>query len=281
MAAPASRLLSTGALLANSMLDENTSIAPSKFSTTATTIYAAEFDEVTINGGSVARREIDTGVMQVSNEFDEVTLASGSMAFDGTNQFVSVPSSTAVAFDTADFTIECWWYATTTTGINVFDSRTSSTGNGININCTGVTLAPQYRPAGVTQITGSALSLNTWYHLAVVRSSAETRIYVNGVQSGPTYADTINFTSNPARTGANFNSGGLSTGYITNLRVTKAAVYTSTFTPPQQILPALSSTTWLLNVLNSDNLITDNSTNKFTATNNGTVAWSATGPFNA
>jgi len=44
-----------------------------KFKTTSTTVYATEFDEVTINGGSVAKREINTGVLQVKNIFDEFT----------------------------------------------------------------------------------------------------------------------------------------------------------------------------------------------------------------
>jgi hypothetical protein len=69
----ASRLLSTGTLLVNGSFDENTSVSPANFRTTSTTVYAAELDEVTINGGGVAKREINTGVLQVSNMFDEFT----------------------------------------------------------------------------------------------------------------------------------------------------------------------------------------------------------------
>jgi hypothetical protein len=69
----ATRLTNTGTLLVNGSFDENTSIAPAKFRTTSTTVYAAELDEVTINGGAVAKREINTGVLQVKNIFDEFT----------------------------------------------------------------------------------------------------------------------------------------------------------------------------------------------------------------
>ena len=69
----ASRLTNTGTLLVNGSFDENTSIAPSKFRTTSTTVYAGELDEVTISGGAVAKREINTGVLQVKNIFDEFT----------------------------------------------------------------------------------------------------------------------------------------------------------------------------------------------------------------
>jgi hypothetical protein len=70
-------------------------------------------------------------------------------------------------------------------------------------------------------------------------------------------------------------------GYISNLRVVNGtAVYTAAFTPPQSILPAISGTSFLLNVVNSANFIQDNSPNAYTVTNNGTATWTATGPFN-
>jgi hypothetical protein len=66
-------LTSTGNLLVNGSFDENTSIAPAKFRTTIDTVYATEFDEVTIAGGSVARRQLSDGTLQISGTFDEVT----------------------------------------------------------------------------------------------------------------------------------------------------------------------------------------------------------------
>jgi hypothetical protein len=69
----ATRLTNTGTLLVNGSFDENTSISPAKFRTTSTVVYAGELDEYTINGGAVAKREINTGVLQVKNIFDEFT----------------------------------------------------------------------------------------------------------------------------------------------------------------------------------------------------------------
>ena len=69
----ATRLTNTGALLVNGSFDENTSISPAKFRITSNTVYATEFDEYTINGGNVAKRELSTGVLQVANYFDEFT----------------------------------------------------------------------------------------------------------------------------------------------------------------------------------------------------------------
>jgi hypothetical protein len=69
----ATRLTNTGNLFVNGSFDENTSIAPAKFRTTANTVYAASFDEVTIAGGTVARRQLSDGTLPIKGTFDEVT----------------------------------------------------------------------------------------------------------------------------------------------------------------------------------------------------------------
>jgi hypothetical protein len=69
MATIASRLTKTGILYANGQFDE---VTQTTISTTPTTIYSAQFDEVTLNGQpSPQRRELSTGVVQVNGYFDE------------------------------------------------------------------------------------------------------------------------------------------------------------------------------------------------------------------
>ena len=70
MATVASRLTSTGTLFINGQLDEVTGTA---IKLTTATYFAAEFDEVSINGGAVAKRETSTGTLLVSGGFDEFT----------------------------------------------------------------------------------------------------------------------------------------------------------------------------------------------------------------
>jgi hypothetical protein len=65
----ASRLTSTGTLFISGEFDE---VTTSTIRLTTITYYAAQFDEVSINGGAVAKRETNTGTLLVSNGFNEV-----------------------------------------------------------------------------------------------------------------------------------------------------------------------------------------------------------------
>ena len=65
-----SRLTSTGTLFIGGIFDEITTSTIRI--TSSSTQFAAEFDEVSIFGGAVAKRETSTGILLVSNGFDEV-----------------------------------------------------------------------------------------------------------------------------------------------------------------------------------------------------------------
>lgn len=65
----ARRITSTGTMFISGEFDE---ITTSTIRLTTATYFAVEFDEFTINGGSVQLRETNTGVVLVSREFNEV-----------------------------------------------------------------------------------------------------------------------------------------------------------------------------------------------------------------
>ena len=74
-----------------------------------------------------------------------------------------------------------------------------------------------------TTTTGS------WFHIALTRASGSTRLFVNGVQSGSTYADTNNYIVAASRP----RIGQSVVGNMDEVRVIKGyAVWTSDFTPP-------------------------------------------------
>jgi hypothetical protein len=171
---------------------------------------------------------------------------SSSMAFDGSGDYAVQGGGTAstYAFGTGDFTIEAWIYATNFTGGRIiFDCRPAST-NGIypTLFC-AATGSLQFITDGVVKITGSVLSTSTWYHVAVCRMGTDTKLFIDGTQTGSTYSDTNSYlntvTNRPVIGASGFNLSLGWNGYIDDLRVTKgAARYTNTFTAPTVAHPA-------------------------------------------
>jgi uncharacterized repeat protein (TIGR02059 family) len=102
--------------------------------------------------------------------------------------------------------------------------------DSIILDSTGVM---QFTDGGTIRITGSTtLSANTWYHVAVCRSGSDIKLFLNGTQEGSTYSsassiggDWVYMANN------NVASGGL-VGRMAGVRLTQAARYTGSFTPP-------------------------------------------------
>jgi hypothetical protein len=161
----------------------------------------------------------------------------GSIAFAGTNQYISTTVSSAPGTDSA--TYEMWFYQTnnspTTQGL--LQTRTSTSGgDGIDASISFGQI--QISTSGAFLLTAGSVSVNTWYHLAVVRNGTTAwTVYLNGTSIG-----TFNFANT---TGTELSLGRKSAtgvdeffkGYITNFRYVKGvAVYTANFTPPTNSL---------------------------------------------
>jgi len=162
---------------------------------------------------------------------------SGSMIFDGTGDYLTIPSSPLFAFGTGNFTVEMWVYFNSISGgCALYDARDSGNSLGILIGIDGANNGPYFHVSGGTRIAGTALSNSTWYHIAVVRSSGSTKLFVNGIQAGSTYTDANSYIAGIPTIGNNSSGGGGTNylnGYIDEFRITKGyARYTTTFTPP-------------------------------------------------
>ncbi len=166
--------------------------------------------------------------------------------FDGSGDYLSLPASAAFGLGTGDFTMEAWIFISTAPG-TVFDNRTGTTSMHpvFYVQNTGQLT---YYVAGTGRIVSTALLTNIWYHVALCRSSESTRMFVNGVQVGSTYADSNNFsTSGTVLIGGGFNSSNMLTGYLSNVRIIKGtAVYTSNFSVPSTRLENVANTQLLL-----------------------------------
>lgn len=211
--------------------------------------------------------------------------ANHSVYFDGSGDYLSVPSDTAFVFDTGDFTTEAWIYPTTVSGSELVVLKMYGSVNAIvEMRQVNNTMQMWFRStSGATStLTSSAGSIVTdqWQHIAFVRQSGTLRAYINGVQyTTATNANTQTDTSLTNRIGANQNGTGNFNGYISNIRILKGVcAYPdgTTFDPPTEPLTAVSGTSLL--TCNTYNF-TDSSTNNFTITRNGDAKISSRGPF--
>jgi hypothetical protein len=182
------------------------------------------------------------------------------------------------------------WFYLVASGTNALVTKNrSGTGadGGLTIDVSTTTIRVYIDGnAGTTLVSNvsTTISLNTWYHLAVVRSvsgGTNNYVFLNGVAVGTSTTSTA-FADNsqPLKIGTDNLSGSnynQFTGYISNLRIVKGtAVYTSAFTPPTAPLTAISGTSLLTC---QSNRFVDNSTNAFAITVNGNTSVEAFVPF--
>jgi len=201
----------------------------------------------------------NTGVQDATGKNDWITYGNatiqssvvkyGSNALSFTNptngSYVYPASNILFSFGTGDFTIEVWLYPTsfsTTNGPSIIDFRPNAT-NASNYFAIGIStsgIIVYVVPNNASYITaGTALSLNTWTHFALCRSSGVTKMFLNGTQTGSSYTDTNNYGvgANRPIIGANgfeAPASGVDSfiGYMDDFRITKVARYTANFTPP-------------------------------------------------
>ena len=228
------------------------------------------------------------------------TTGSGSISFNGSSLFLNYNAQTPFSMGTGNFTVEFWAYATG--GLANYPSYIDFRGSNLLsttffiYNDNGI-LAFATRIGGVNtnSISYSLSTLNTWFHIAAVRISGSTKLYVNGTQVGSTYTDTNNYTvgTGAPYIGTNGNDGGFFTGYMSNIRVVKGVgVYTGTFTPSTIPLQATqpsgtniaaitgTSTSLLLNTV-SGGYTADSSTNSYSPTTAiaSATPWNQSSPF--
>jgi hypothetical protein len=169
-----------------------------------------------------------------------------SMYFDGTGDYVTSYNANALFRIGNIYTIELWFYTTTiaagSAGL-ICLAIGASTNSGINIYRSGSEIICNDGATGGTGPSSgsSAITTNTWTHLAVVSDGTTTKMYIDGVLKG-TYSGTT--ASSAALTyvtvGANGDKSAVLNGYIQDVRITKGiARYTANFTPPTAAFPTL------------------------------------------
>ena len=159
----------------------------------------------------------------------------GSIVFDGSGDYLTIPSNIDFAYGTGAFTIEMWVYRTAGGANQVLtDQRTAAPTNYAPVVFINASNALQYNDGNSSVITGATtVPLNAWSHVVLSRSGTSTRLFLNGVQQGSTYSDSRNYIQTPVTIGSRFNNTQNFNGFIDDLRISKGvARYTANFTAP-------------------------------------------------
>ena len=153
----------------------------------------------------------------------------GSIVFDGTNDYIDLPSS--FAFGTSTFSIECWVKADTLSGIDaIYYSQSSNSsgfyGVGHNSNDNGFFLADYNGSTRVSTVFGSNAVVDTWYHLVFLKNASNQYVvYRNTVASTTNNISTLSLTSADPRIGYNPASAAeIWDGNISNFKIYNRAL---------------------------------------------------------
>lgn len=205
----------------------------------------------------------------------------GSIQFAAADS-LNVASMTAIG--TGAYTAEMWIKMTSSpTGDALLLSGSSALGLYINSTRDQIKIVKWADGTGTQVFYVSALSLNTWHHVAVVRdSSGKSQLFVNGSKSINTFITDSNNYSGAISSVFGTGTGSKLIGRLSNLRITNIAVYdptASTITQPTAPLTAISGTLLLLNTKTSSPYL-DSSSSARSVTASGSPATSTDNPFN-
>ena len=169
------------------------------------------------------------------------------------SSYLTVSNSTAdFSFATFDFTIEAWIRLNALPSGSGYPNsfwlvgggpQSSGTGFDIAFSNTNLTISLTNFDSALHINTAHGLAINTWYHIAVVRSGSTLYAFRDGTQLAT--ASVSGVTADPMATGLAISAAepvgatqGNFNGYIDELRITRGvARYTAAFTAPTEPFP--------------------------------------------
>lgn len=198
------------------------------------------------------------GDAQISTAQSKFGSASG--LFDGSGDYLEIPNSASI-FSVApkeDRTIEFWIRPDNVTSTRALIGKRPPGGSNSEwqswITSTGKIQFVVWRGSNTTDVNivgTTTLSVNTWYHLAIVRSNTTWTVYLNGTSQGSaTTANTPQINSSNVLIGRDrqFAPARDYDGYMDEIRISNIARYTSSFTPSASAFTPDDNTMLLLHM---------------------------------
>lgn len=205
------------------------------FNLTTNTVSMLKFDSALTD---------ETALHTYSNH---ASVISGSyIDFNGTNQWIDVPDSADWNFGAAAFTIEFYFRTSAAAGSDQYMFGKVDSSCGVNNN--SINYAIKFIPAdgrmsfnfkmsnlsSYTVDSDSSLNDNAWHHIAIVRSGDVFKMFVDGSLQTNSQTRSGALTTNAAKLAlgrAGDCNGGYYDGQLDQVRISKSALYSSSFTP--------------------------------------------------
>lgn len=217
------------------------------FSSVVLLAHMDGFDTSTVflDNSASAKSITAAGNAQLSTTNPKFGTACG--LFDGTGDYLSVDNHSDFDFGAGNFTIEMWVMRQASPSVvyGLLAKRTSTSNFApfnLELKNTGG-LTAQVSTTGSSWVTinsSSGLSLNTYYHIALVRDGTTLRLFIDGTADGTeSVSGSLTTNTTPLIIGAASSTAEFGwNGRLDEIRITKGvARYTSNFTPPSAAFP--------------------------------------------
>ena len=262
-----SEAISIGSVYGNNNYYVNGNIADVRI-VKGTAVYTAEFTPPTepltaVTNTKLLIQSTDAGIIDKSQCCPSITLAgntksstaqtkylTSSIYVDGTGDYILLDDSGDLHdMFAADFTIEGWYYPSTTPGNSVtavFSKRANgSTTGGVLLYFAGADSTPSLLVDtggswGINSACSSGFTVGQWNHFAVTRNGSAFKVFIDG-SSVLSVSSSATIPNNTAKFGigtmGNDGSYAMPAAYFSDIRITKGlARYTSNFTAPTAAL---------------------------------------------
>jgi hypothetical protein len=196
---------------------------------------------------------VQTSVTPFNTAFTDYNTSMGGSLYSSGNSNMTYTGTT---FGTGNYTIDFWFNSGSFAVVRIPISTSLVNGLGIRIiNTTSISI-DRFNDSAQS-FTVPTMSVNTWYHVVIVRGAANaTTVFLNGTRSttgAVTMAQNYSGATN-AIGGTAAASGNRFLGYLSNVRlVTGTALFdptASTITVPTEPTTAVAGTQLLLNFTN-------------------------------
>jgi hypothetical protein len=183
----------------------------------------------------------------------------GSGYFDGSGDFLTVPSTSALSMGTGDFCLEMWIYPTAPSGDQCLYANFASGGGNTQMGLfirSGNSLRFSSWDTAFLDSAGGTIVANAWHHIVVCRSGNNGALFINRVRQATSSGSPNNFSSTDSFSiGRRPANDQFFPGYICGLRSVKgSSVYDptqTTLTLPTAPPTAITNTSLLTNFTNA------------------------------